>query len=128
MRWLVLLLIAVPALEIGLLIWSGRTLGLIPTVLLIVATGLGGAWLARQQGLETWKKAQQNMNAGQLPGNALIDGICILIGAVLLMTPGFISDVAGFFLLFPVSRKGIKPFILRAIQKRMNRDRITIIR
>ncbi|MGD6816835.1 FxsA family protein [Metabacillus sp. 84] len=128
MRIFVLLLILVPALEIGLLIWSGKTLGLIPTVLLIIATGLAGAWLARKQGLETWNRARQNMNTGNIPGNELIDGVCILSGALMLMTPGFITDLAGFFLLVPATRNTVKPLLYKIIRKRMNRNQITIIR
>ncbi|WP_241156885.1 FxsA family protein [Bacillus sp. FJAT-42376] len=125
---MVLLLIAVTAIEMVFLIWSERTFGLFATICFILATGIAGVWLARRQGLETWKKARLNMNAGFIPGEELVDGICILLGAILLMAPGFLSDAAGFLLLFPAARKRLRPFIYRAVQKRMNRNRITIIR
>lgn len=128
MRVLLALIIIVPALEISVLIFSGKTLGIPITLLLIVLTGVIGAWLAKKQGLETLRRAQQQMNYGQVPGEAIIDGICILIGAVLLLTPGYISDLTGFFLLIPATRNYIKPFIVNWIRRRMDRGNFTVIR
>lgn len=128
MRVLMFLIIVIPALEIGILILSGNTIGPIPTVLLIILTGVVGAWLAKKQGLETLRKAQQDMQFGQIPGMAIIDGLCILIGGVLLLTPGFITDTVGFLLLFPFSRNKFKPILLATIRKMIDKNRITIIR
>ncbi|MTH52872.1 membrane protein FxsA [Bacillus mangrovi] len=128
MKKIMLLLILIPAAELGILIWSGKTIGILPTILLILATGIGGALLARKQGLETWERARNAMNRGILPGEEIVDGMCILAGAIMLMTPGFVTDLAGFFLLLPFTRKKVKPFILRAVQRRMNRNRVTIIK
>ncbi|UGB29776.1 FxsA family protein [Metabacillus sp. B2-18] len=128
MRLLMFLIIVIPALEIGILILSGNTIGPIPTVLLIILTGVVGAWLAKKQGLETLRKAQQEMQFGQIPGMAIIDGLCILIGGVLLLTPGFITDTVGFLLLFPYSRNKFKPILLTTIRKMIDKNQITIIR
>ncbi|MCM3162855.1 membrane protein FxsA [Metabacillus litoralis] len=128
MRLLMFLIIVIPALEIGILILSGNAIGPIPTVLLIILTGVVGAWLAKKQGLETLRKAQQDMQFGQIPGMAIIDGLCILIGGVLLLTPGFITDTVGFLLLFPFSRNKFKPILLATIRKMIDKNRITIIR
>lgn len=128
MRFLLLLIIVVPALEIAVLILSGKTFGTIPTVLLIILTGVVGAWLAKQQGMETLRRAQQQMQYGKIPGDSIIDGICILVGGVLLLTPGFITDTAGLLLLLPISRNRIKPLIQRIIRKLIDRSQVTIIR
>ncbi|WP_226667064.1 FxsA family protein [Metabacillus litoralis] len=128
MRLLMLLIIVIPALEIGILIFSGNTIGAIPTILLIILTGVIGAWLAKQQGIETLRNAQQQMQYGQVPGSAIIDGLCILVGGLLLLTPGFITDTVGFLLLFPISRNKIKPLLLIMIKKMIDRNQITIIR
>lgn len=128
MRLLMFLIIVIPALEIGILILSGNAIGPIPTVLLIILTGVVGAWLAKKQGLETLRKAQQDMQFGQIPGMAIIDGLCILIGGVLLLTSGFITDTVGFLLLFPFSRNKFKPILLATIRKMIDKNRITIIR
>lgn len=127
-RILLALIIIVPALEIGLLILSGRTLGLIPTILLIISTGVLGAWLAKKQGIQAIQYVQYQIQQGKVPGEVIIDGLCILVGGVVLLTPGFITDAIGFLLLFPTTRKYIKPFIVRVIQSLINKNTITIIR
>ncbi|WP_374721300.1 FxsA family protein [Peribacillus tepidiphilus] len=128
MRYLLFFLIIIPALEIGVLLYSGKTIGVIPTILLIFATGIAGAYLAKQQGLETIRKAQQQISYGKMPGDALIDGICILVGGCLLLTPGFITDLIGFILLLPPTRIVVKPFITRMFRSMINKGNITIIR
>lgn len=128
MRLLLALIIIVPALEIGVLILSGKTFGIPITILLIILTGVIGAWLAKKQGLETLRRAQDQMSYGQVPGDAIIDGICILVGAVLLLTPGFITDLTGFFLLLPNTRQMIKPFIGKTIRRLIDRGQFTVIR
>jgi UPF0716 protein FxsA len=122
------LIIVIPALEIGVLILSGKTIGTIPTVLMIILTGVVGAWLAKKQGIETLRNAQQQMQYGQIPGSAIIDGLCILVGGLLLLTPGFITDTTGFLLLLPISRNKIKPILIKIIRKIIDRNQITIIR
>jgi UPF0716 protein FxsA len=128
MRLLLILIIVIPALEIGVLLLSGKTIGVIPTVLLIILTGVVGAWLAKKQGIETFKKAQQQMQYGQIPGEAIIDGLCILVGGLFLFSPGFVTDLTGILLLFPKSRNLIKPVLLRIIRKMIDKNQITIIR
>lgn len=128
MRLLLILIIVIPALEIGVLLLSGKTIGVIPTILLIILTGVVGAWLAKKQGIETFKKAQQQMQYGQIPGEAIIDGLCILVGGLFLLSPGFVTDLTGILLLFPKSRNLIKPVLLRIIRKMIDRNQITIIR
>ncbi|WP_306420883.1 FxsA family protein [Thermolongibacillus altinsuensis] len=107
------LFIIIPALEIALLVLSGNVLGIWPTFTLIVATGVIGAALAKRQGWRTLERAKREWMSGEIPGDALLDGVCILIGAILLLTPGFITDIVGFLLLFPVTRKRIKPVLTR---------------
>ncbi|WP_243291242.1 FxsA family protein [Bacillus sp. FJAT-47783] len=128
MRWLVTLIIIVPALEIGLLLFSGRTLGVMATIFLIILTGVLGAYLAKRQGLETIRRVQEELRYGSIPGNAILDGLCILVGGVVLLTPGFITDTIGFLLLFPSTRNMLKPIIEKIIRKLIDQNRITIIR
>jgi UPF0716 protein FxsA len=128
MKILVALIIIIPAIEIGLLIFSGKMLGVLPTVLLIIATGVLGAWLAKQQGLETLRKAQEEMRYGRIPGESILDGLCILVGGVILLTPGFITDLMGFFLLLPTTRKFIKPLIIKLLKRMINKGHFTIIK
>jgi UPF0716 protein FxsA len=128
MRLLLFLIIVIPSLEIGVLLLSGRTIGVIPTVLLIIFTGVIGAWLAKKQGIQTIKNAQYQMQNGTIPGEAIVDGLCILIGGIFLLSPGFITDLAGILLLIPVSRNVVKPLFLKIIRKMIDRNQFTIIR
>ncbi|MCP3030554.1 membrane protein FxsA [Halobacillus sp. A1] len=127
-RWLLLLILIVPALEIGILIWAGNLVGPWWVIILILLTGVIGAWLAKQQGLETIRKVQDSMAQQQAPGDALIDGACILVGGAVLLTPGFITDAIGFLLLIPATRAPLKRVIRRVIAKMMDRNTITIYR
>ncbi|WP_096189703.1 FxsA family protein [Evansella halocellulosilytica] len=118
-RIFLLLLIIVPAMEIGILILSGNTIGVIPTILLIILTGILGAALAKREGLNAIRSAQMQASQGQLPSDVILDGICILVGGVVLLTPGFITDALGFFLLIPQTRASFKGIIRRIIEKMM---------
>jgi UPF0716 protein FxsA len=113
MKILAALLIIVPALEIALLVFSGNIFGVWPTVVLIIATGVIGAWLAKRQGAETIRQAKRELMYGRIPSEAVLDGICILVGGVVLLTPGFLTDLLGFILLIPFTRAIIKPFLGR---------------
>ncbi|WP_110114093.1 FxsA family protein [Bacillus sp. CGMCC 1.16541] len=129
MRILFPILVIVPALEIFLLLYAGKTLGPIPTFLLVIGTGLLGAYLAKKQGLATLTKAREQLAYGELPGEAILDGICILLGGAVLLTPGFVTDALGFFLLFPPTRKRVKPILAKWLQRFFrNKNHVTIIR
>ncbi|AXN37850.1 MULTISPECIES: FxsA family protein [Peribacillus] len=128
MKYFLLFIIAMPVIEIIVLLLSGNVIGFWPTLFLIVATGLIGAYLAKRQGMETWKKAQEQIRYGMMPGNEIIDGICIFLGAALLLSPGLISDIIGLILVFPPTRNLLKPIVIRFIMNRMNKGKVTIIR
>ncbi|MES1037923.1 FxsA family protein [Peribacillus simplex] len=128
MKYFLMFIIAMPVVEIIVLFLSGNLIGFWPTLFLIVATGLIGAYLAKRQGMETWKKAQEQIRYGMMPGNEIIDGICIFIGAALLLSPGLISDIMGLILVFPPTRNLLKPIVIRFIMNRMNKGKVTIIR
>lgn len=128
MRYLILLLILIPAGEIGVLLLSGEIIGIVPTILMIIFTGIVGAYLAKKQGLETIRRAQEQLNRGMIPGEALLDGICILVGGVLLLSPGFITDVFGIVLLAPPTRKYVKKLLTKTLTKWLNNGNVTIIR
>jgi UPF0716 protein FxsA len=128
MRYMMFFLIVVPALEIGLLILSGQAFGVWATILMIIATGVLGAYLAKRQGLQAIQSVQEQIRFGQVPGDAIVDGLCILVGGVVLLTPGFITDAIGFLLLFPQSRRFIKPFILKIVKKMIDNGNVIIYR
>lgn len=127
-RWIFLLILIVPALEIGVFIWAGGMIGGWSVVGVIILTGLFGASLAKQQGMETLRRAQNNMNMGQTPTAEIFDGICILIGAIVLLTPGFITDAFGILLLLPITRKPLKLWLQAIVQKMINKGSVTVYR
>jgi UPF0716 protein FxsA len=128
LRYILLLIIIVPAAEMGILLASGQIIGVWPTILLIILTGVIGSYLAKKQGIATYYQLQRQMQTGQLPGDALLDGVCILVGGTLLLTPGFITDILGFLLLFPVTRISFKKLMTKWIQKRIRNGNMKIIR
>ncbi len=102
---LFLLFTLVPLVELFLLIEIGRLIGPLPTVALVVTTGALGAWLARSQGLATLRRVQSEWSAGRMPAEALLEGLLILIAGAVLLTPGLLTDLFGFFLLVPAGRR-----------------------
>ena len=105
---LFLLFVVVPAIELMLLIEIGGVIGTWPTFGIIVATGLAGSALARQQGLSVWRRFNQRMASGHLPGDELMDGLIILVSAALLLTPGVLTDIIGLLGLLPASRSALR--------------------
>lgn len=94
-----------PIIEIAVLIQVGGILGLLPTLLIIVLTAILGTFMLRQQGLATLDRARNRLASGQLPAEQLMEGVLLLIGGVLLLTPGFVTDAFGFFCLIPPTRQ-----------------------
>ena len=104
---LLLLFVLVPLLELALLIKVGQHVGVWPTVGLVVLTGVLGASLAKQQGLLTLRQIERELEFGRIPAAQLVDGLIILIGGALLLTPGFLTDTLGLCLLLPPTRRAI---------------------
>ena len=123
---LLLLFIVVPAVELILLIQMGRWIGTLPTVGLIVVTGIVGAYLTRQQGVQVLRRAQQEAQSGQVPGGALLEGAMILVAGAVLMTPGVLTDAFGFLLLIPQTRKLLRGVVWRQIQRFIENGRIRV--
>ncbi|MDN3016215.1 membrane protein FxsA [Paenibacillus sp. BSR1-1] len=128
MRYLLLLIIIVPAMDIGVLLFSGKAIGVWPTLISIILTGIIGAYLAKREGLQTIRRVQEQLRYGQIPSEGVLDGICILIGGTLLLTPGFITDIFGFLMLFKPTRKLFKFFMKNSFRKWIDRRNIKIIK
>lgn len=127
LKLFILLLIVVPALEIGVLVLSGNTIGIPWTILLVIFTGVLGAWLAKKEGLQTIRLAQLQLQQGQIPSGVILDGLCILVGGVVLLTPGFITDAIGFFLLVPNTRAIAKAFFQKIFNRMLQNGSIIFI-
>ena len=105
---LLILFIAVPAIEVYVLLAVGHLIGLWSTISLIFLTGIAGAYLARTQGSDTARRIQLALQNGEMPTEDLLDGAMIFAGGLTLLTPGFCTDMFGFCLLFPATRNIIK--------------------
>lgn len=119
--YLILLFTVLPALELYILVKVGVYLGAFNTVLLIILTGIYGAYWARLEGLRTWLAFHRDLQNGVMPGDKLLDGLLILIGGVLLITPGLITDLAGFLLILPFTRTLIKVWFMRKIKDKIGK-------
>lgn len=105
----------VPLLEIFFLVKIGGEIGAWQTIFLVISTAVLGAFLLRQQGLATFGRFQQNVMAGKTPAIEVLEGIILLVGGLLLMVPGFFTDIIGFLCLIPVTRQALaKRFILKS--------------
>ena len=111
---LFLLFLVVPVIDLALLVAVGGRLGFWPTFGIAVASALVGSWLARREGAAAWHRVRQKMASGGVPGPELIDGLVILVAGTLLITPGFLTDLAGLLGLFPPTRAVLR----RAVRRR----------
>lgn len=99
-----IIFIIVPIMEIYAFIKVGGEIGAPKTILLCVLTAIIGGLIVRMQGIGTLIKAQNNIRSGKMPLKEIFDGFCIVVAGALLVTPGFVTDITGFLLLFPPFR------------------------
>ena len=116
------LIIGVPALEILIMIKIGQYVGALNTVLLIFFTAVVGVYFARIQGMTTLRSALQNVYRNKVPIYEMLSGASIAIAAFLLIIPGFLTDILGFALLIPISRKIILNLIIKKDIKKNNEN------
>jgi len=121
MRNALIAFITIPLVEMIILIEVGGLIGAIPTVALVVLTATIGLWLLKLEGIATLARVQEKLNQGQIPETELLEGIMLLVGGALLLTPGFITDAMGFTCLLPGLRRPIARWIIRqGVLKAMN--------
>jgi UPF0716 protein FxsA len=108
---LILLFTLVPFAELALLLWLSDVTSWWVTLMLVIFTGVVGAWLARLQGFQTWMKIQQQIARGEAPAGTLVDALLIFVAGALLLTPGMLTDAVGFSLLFPPIRAALKTYL-----------------
>jgi UPF0716 protein FxsA len=118
--WLLgLLFVVVPVLEIYLLIQAGQVIGVWWTVLLLIATGILGSYLVKLEGGRAWRSLREALNQGRMPARELADGALILVGGTLLLTPGFVTDIAGLFCILPFTRPLARRALTGVVAKRI---------
>jgi UPF0716 protein FxsA len=119
LKWLLLLFVVVPLLELYLLLWLGSWIGFWPTVGITLVTGLLGGTLAKREGLKVWRDWRRALGELRPPEQGVVDGLLVLIGGVLLVTPGVLTDALGLALLMPWTRRRIAARVRRGIDRRI---------
>jgi len=123
---LLILFIFIPLAELMLLIEIGKAIGTLEVIMLTIVTGVAGAALAKWQGLSVIRKMQQEMGEGRMPASNLMDGVMILVGGILLLTPGVLTDLCGLFLLIPWTRVLFKKLLIKWMSDKIQRGRVRI--
>jgi UPF0716 protein FxsA len=116
MRFFLLVFIIVPILEMFILIRVGSIIGALPTIALVVLTATVGVWLLKREGLATLTRLQGKLAEGEIPGKELLEGVMLIIGGALLLTPGFVTDAVGFVCLLPWLRQPVAIWLLQHTQ------------
>ena len=119
-RWLLLVaFVVVPLVEIYVIIQVGQAIGPWWTILLLIADSILGSWLVRREGARAWRALRSALEERRMPANELADGMLILVGGLLMLTPGFVLDIVGAFCILPftrpVGRKVLSGFVSRRL-------------
>ncbi len=115
---ILLALITVPLIEIAIFIEVGGLIGPLPTIALVIAIAIGGTWLLRRQGLGAFQRAQAAINRGEMPVADVMDGFVLIFAALLMVTPGLLTDAIGLLLLIPALRRRFGQAVARWAMKR----------
>jgi UPF0716 protein FxsA len=118
---LVVIFLFVPIVEIYVIIQVGQLIGPFPTLALLIIESLIGAWLLKREGRVAWISLQRAVASGRLPGQELVDAGLVLVGGTLLLAPGFITDVVGFFFILPPTRPVARRLLVWLLVRRTAR-------
>ena len=122
MNTAIILILGIPLIEIYLFIKVGSQIGALNTILLILVTAVLGVWYARYEGFNTLRSGMSQLIKNELPLYEIVSGAAIAFAALLLIFPGFITDIIGFLLIFPLSRKLIFDKFVKKINKKKNNE------
>ncbi len=119
MLFLVVIFILVPIAELYVIIKVGEAIGLLPTLLLLLADAVLGSMLLRHQGRAAWIRFNRALAEGRLPHKEVLDGVLVIMGGALLLTPGFLTDILGLILLIPPTRALVRAMSARFVRRRL---------
>jgi UPF0716 protein FxsA len=121
MRWLIVVaaFILVPIAELWAILTVGHAIGVGPTILLLLADSVLGAMLLRSQGRSAWRRFVAALQASRLPNREIADGLLIMLGGALLLTPGFLTDIVGALFLLPPTRAILRRVLERGVARRL---------
>jgi UPF0716 protein FxsA len=126
-RWLLLLFLVVPLLELYLLVWAGSVFGFWPTMGITLLSAILGGALAKREGLKVWRSWRRALTELRPPEQGVIDGVLVLVGATLLISPGVLTDVVGILFLVPFTRRIGARVIRRALDRRIADGRLRVV-
>ena len=119
-RWLlVVAFVAVPLIEIWAILQVGSVIGPWWTIALLVVDSIVGAWLIRREGARAWRALTTALQGGRMPAREIADGALILVGGTLMLTPGFVTDVAGILVILPMTRPVARRVLTRVVERRL---------
>jgi UPF0716 protein FxsA len=118
----------IPVAEIYVLIKIGGYIGAFNTVLMVILTAFAGAYLAQLQGMQTMLRIRANLQQGLMPKDEMVDAVIIFVAGIFLLTPGFITDLAGLLLLLPATRQHFKRFLKYKLDQYVKNQEIHISR
>ena len=121
---LVVLLVVVPLIEVYVLVQVGQQIGVFPTIALLVAMSLLGAYLLRREGARTWRAFRTALASGRLPAAEVADGALVILGGALLLTPGFATDAFGLLCVLPPTRAVLRRLLTRQVARRLTVDAV----
>ncbi len=116
---LMVALLVVPLLEVLVILQFGRVIGGWPTLGLLLLESAIGAWIVRREGARTWAALRTALTTGRMPAAQLVDAALVLVGGVLLLTPGFLTDIAGFFFVLPVTRPITRRWLQVVVERQL---------
>ena len=124
---LILAFTVIPFVEIYLLMKVGYCVGALNTLAIVIVTGLLGAWLARMEGIRTAMRVRESLRRGELPAEEMLDAVLIFMAGVVLLTPGFVTDVAGVTILVPKTRYIFKRWLRKKFDEWVANNKANIV-
>ncbi|MEA2901850.1 MAG: protein FxsA [Actinomycetota bacterium] len=118
---LALLFIVLPIIELAVIIQVGQAIGVFNTIAALLVVSFVGAWLVKREGLSVWRRFQQQVQMGVVPGREIGDGVLIMLAGALLISPGFVTDIVGIFLLLPPVRAAVRSAALYRVGRKFIR-------
>jgi UPF0716 protein FxsA len=127
MLWLVALFIVLPLAELWLFVQIAGQIGFLATLLTMLVVTVAGGWLVKREGVGVWGRLRSQLQRGQLPPTEVVDGFLLLVAGVLLLVPGFITDVVAALILIPPTRALFRGMVLRWVRRRPVNARLVVL-
>ena len=116
---LVVVFIVVPIVELAVIIQVGQEIGVGPTIAILIVDSVLGSVLMRSQGRAAWRRFNEALAAGRPPAREVLDGVLVIFGGALLLTPGFVTDIVGLLFLIPPTRAVVRGLLVRRLGARL---------